>query len=142
MNCKPIQQQLERGSSLGDAEAKHVESCESCQTVVAKQRAVSRSLQMMAAAEPPIGAADRAFRAAMAGDSLIATPSLLQRLLPIATPFAMGAAAAAAIALLIGAPVPNAELSDSGDEISSGLLSDDADDEFAVTALLALGDDE
>jgi len=143
MNCKTIAQKLTRGAELTAAENAHLDGCKSCAATCEEQRLVSRSLKMLAAAEPPIGSADRAFRAAMAGESAIAAPSFLERLLPIATPFAAGAAAAAAFALFIGAPSgPGLQPDSDPDVIASGLLDEGEDEDYAAGALLALGDDQ
>ena len=140
MNCKHIQRQLTLSASLEDDEREHLAGCDACARVAKEQRAVSRSLEMVAVAEPPIGSADRAFRAAMTGDPVIATPGFLERLLPVVTPFAAGAAAAAIIALLVGAPAPEPSVQQP-DSVASSLLSEEGGD-VDVGDVLALGDEQ
>lgn len=97
---------------------------------------VDRALSAIPAAQPPPGLADRAYRAAMAGESAISPSSFWERLLPLATPVAAVAAIAGIVALLAGNPIPPPELG-AADELGAfGLLGDD---DGAVE--LALADD-
>ena len=141
MSCRDIKSQLERGAtraSLSSEHREHLESCDACTALEAEQAQVSQSLSMMPKAEAPIGTADRAFRAAMSGESSISPVSFWERLVPLATPVAAGAAAAAIIALLIGGPTPvkPTDVTSSADLAAFELLDDDASD-----VEIALADD-
>jgi hypothetical protein len=57
---------------------------------------IDHLLELLEPAEPPADLADRAYRAAIAGEPIIEAPSFWQRLVPVAAP----AAAAVAIAAL------------------------------------------
>ncbi len=144
MNCQEAEKKMEQAEAttpLSQDVVDHVSSCDACSKLMSQRSKVDRALSMVARAKVPSGLGDRAFRAAIAGESRLTTPTFWQRLLPIVAPAATVAALAGIAAILFARPdiQPAASLDD---EVAFELV-DTSDVEFALADdLFLIGDDE